>query len=62
MRQTTTAEVRLDEATQQVSVRRGRPTHRFGCPRHPSRAEHVATDVQKRKMALAGAENRENVG
>jgi hypothetical protein len=45
MRQTTTAEVRLDEGKATRSGAARQPTHGFGSQRHPSRAKLVAMDA-----------------
>jgi len=47
MRQTTTAEVRHNEGSAMSSIAASRATHRFGCPRRPSRPELFAMVAHK---------------
>jgi hypothetical protein len=47
MRQTTTAEVRHDEGKAPRFMPHEAETHRFRCPRHPSRLGLFAMDAQK---------------
>jgi hypothetical protein len=62
MRQTTTAEVRIDEGKATSSGAARQASHRFGCPRHPLPSNLVVTEAQKRDDGAQQPGNRGNVG